>query len=97
MIVSTGKRRPSNEVCQAPSHHPTRHSLRKKRNEEQFREEQVKIAEWVEKSELGGITPAYVDEAGLAQAQPNEAHGPQPEPFIPLRPSAESASMFSVP
>ena len=36
----------------------TRHSLRKKRDEEKFREEQMKIAELVEKSELGEITLA---------------------------------------
>jgi len=51
----------------------TRHSLRKKRDEEKFREEQVKIAELVEKSKLGEITLAYVDEAGFAQAQPNRS------------------------
>jgi hypothetical protein len=51
----------------------TRHSLRKKRDEEKFRAAQVEIAELVEKSTLGEINLAYVDEAGVAQTPPNRS------------------------
>ena len=49
----------------------TRHSLKKKRDEEKFRKAQVEIAELVEKSKTGETKLAYVDEAGFAHAQPN--------------------------
>ena len=49
----------------------TRHSLRKKRDEEKFRKAPVEIAELVEKSKTGETKLAYVDEAGFALAQPN--------------------------
>jgi transposase len=51
----------------------TRHSLRKKRDEEKFRAAQIEIAELVEKSTLGEINLAYVDEAGVAQTPPNRS------------------------
>jgi len=51
----------------------TRHSLRKKRDEAKFREAQAEIEELVEKTKLGEVTLAYVDEAGFAQAHPNRS------------------------
>jgi hypothetical protein len=51
----------------------TRHSLRKKRDEEKFRAAQIEIAELVEKSTLGEIDLAYVDEAGVVQTPPNRS------------------------
>ncbi|MEF8761582.1 MAG: IS630 family transposase [Candidatus Accumulibacter sp. UW25] len=51
----------------------TRHSLKKKRDEEKFRAAQVEVAELIEKSMLGEINLAYVDEAGMAQTPPNRS------------------------
>ncbi|MEI6710620.1 MAG: IS630 family transposase [Actinomycetota bacterium] len=51
----------------------TRHSLKKKRNEVEFRKSQLEINEMLAQAENGEIELAYVDEAGFAQAQPNRS------------------------
>lgn len=51
----------------------TRHSLKKKRNEVDFRAAQVEIAGLVEQAVRGEIVLAYVDEAGFTHAQPNRS------------------------
>lgn len=51
----------------------TRHSLKKKRNEDAFRKAKLEIDEMVVQAENGEINLAYIDEAGFAQAQPNRS------------------------
>ena len=49
----------------------TRHSLKKKRNEADFRRAEAEIELLKEQAEAGELVLAYVDEAGFAQVHPN--------------------------
>ncbi|WP_455289032.1 IS630 family transposase [Cupriavidus necator] len=51
----------------------TRHSLEKKRDEQQFRQAQADIGDLIQQAQRGEIELAYVDEAGYAHAQPNRS------------------------